>query len=112
MARQAIKVTGQRVIKAWKEYCEDGGSTFNPNYGMIVMAEKLADFYTMPQLLAAMEFYFRSGKNNYYDFINNIDKVISAMESQQQGQENFEALERETTELIRKIRQSKLGDDS
>ena len=114
MGRKPTKVTAERVINAFKElYFENTGNQFNPNYGMIVMAEKLAGFYTMPQLLDAMIYYFEvMNKHDFYKFMYEIDFIIKSKENQAHQDEMLQQLEHETSLLVRKIHDSRRGEAS
>jgi hypothetical protein len=112
--RKPTKVTGQRVIAAFSEYyLQETGNRFYPNYGMIVMAEKLSEFYTFPEVLNAMAYYFdKEGKKDFYNFLNTIDSIFRALDNNQQQHEWFTELERQTSETVKRIYQSKRGESN
>lgn len=107
-----VKVTGKRVLAAFSEYyLEETGKDFYPNYGMIVMAEKLSEYYTMPEVLEAMSYFFnRTGKKDYYDFVYKIDEFFNAAKTQLERDVWFSELERQTSETVKRIHESKRGE--
>lgn len=111
--RKPTKVTGQRVVQSFGTYyTEATGDTFYPSYAMIVMAEKLSDFYSLPQLLDVMRYYFEvKHRSNYFEFINTLDSLFREVDNLQKDVEYFEDLGRQTQELMADIRSKKIGED-
>lgn len=107
-----VKVTGKRVIDAFSEYyLEATGENFHPNYGMIVMAEKLSDYWTLPEVMEAMNQYFQgAGKKSYYDFMNKIDEYFRAAKDKLEMTEWFSDLEKQTSETVRQIQHQRRGE--
>lgn len=114
MGRKPVKVTGQRVVSSFAEYFnESTGDTFYPSYAMIVMGEKLSDFYTLPQLLEAMRYFFEvKKKTNYFEFVNTLDSLFKEMREDERSKDYFESLEKETGELVSRIRDTSIGDEA
>jgi hypothetical protein len=112
VAGRPVKVTAKRVLDAFQTYYEElTGDKFYTNYGMIVMADKISEFYTMPQMMEAMNYYFsRPGKKDYYDFLNNLDKIFKALEMDVEENNWLSELERETSEVVREIIKLRRGE--
>lgn len=111
--RKPTKVTGQRVVQSFGAYYTDAtGDTFYPSYAMIRMADKLADFYTLPRLLDGMRYFFEvKHRSNYFEFINSLDTLFREMDNTSQDLEYFANLEEETKRLMASIRDQKIGED-
>lgn len=97
----------QMFVDAYEEH---EGKEFNVNYGMIVMAGRIAKFYDKKQISRALNAFFESTmKKDFYTFVDNIDRLVVAYEKDKESKREFEDLKKKTTRTVKSIHKKKVG---
>lgn len=102
---------GEELLQRFVQlYGDTQDKTYLVNYGMIVMANRVAKFYTKPQLKKALDAFFASKrKKDFYTFVDNIDKLVVEYDKKKESEKEFEDLEKKTTRLVKRIHKKRVG---
>lgn len=102
---------GKRLVSGFKKRHEEKwGGSFYVNFGMYVSAEKVGQFYSAPQIDAALDYYFQMGPGkDLYDFLRKIDIYLSSSEDEEELMEGFEKRKKDTEKQVKKIMKQRLG---
>jgi hypothetical protein len=103
--RPTTKPTGKKIIDAFKLHYDDShDDIFNPNWGHVVSAEKIASYYSMKDIHDALGYYFSfGGKKDVYDFLKNVDRYVQGSKEAAEKEEYLEKLIESTKEYIEDI---------
>lgn len=101
---------GRAILNHFRDqYLAKNSKEYDVNYGMIVMAEKLSDFYPVSEVKKVMEYYFRYNDGSWFEFAGNIDKIKKSMAETESEKKRFTELEKNTIKQIKKIRKLKVA---
>jgi hypothetical protein len=101
---------GHKIIEGFMElYQEKYETEFRPNYGMIVSAEKVAPYYTMGEIFAAMDYFFKYNGINFYKFLSGIDEFLSAAKKVEEEERKLQETLKSTKDLINRIEEKEIG---
>jgi len=80
------------------------GDAYNVNWPLIKSAEKVGNYYTVEQILKAMDFYFRmKPTHDLWDFISEVDRFLSSAEREKELKENLDKLMEQTKNRMKEF---------
>lgn len=104
------KTTGKRIVDIYKTMFEDTyGETFNPNWGQVTSAEKIAPYYEMEDIRNALIYFFDHKGKEFYDFLKNIDTLLYGYAKIDEDTKTLNDLLTSTRELVEKIEAEEFG---
>lgn len=108
----ADKEVGRKILYSFVNmYYDKNHEVYRPSYAMLKMAEKIADFYTLSEMDEIMRYYFKHHDGDFYQFLNDLDVYYRNMLAEKEQEDNFSSLESQTKQLMKKIRNLKVGED-